>query len=135
VAGDIGQRIRRTRQREGLTQAGLAEKIGVTQGAIAAWEGGKSAPTEENKKKLKAILGWSRVRASSRPSEDVGEEVSSFGAWLREQRVQSGLSVPELAKRANVSPPAIYNIESGKDSKSTAGDTRENRSGTEDGRP
>ena len=42
------------------------------------------------------------------------EEVSSFGAWLHEQRLQSGLSVPELAKRASVSAPAIYNIESGK---------------------
>lgn len=114
MAADIGQRIRRSRQREGLTQAGLAAKIGVSQGAIAAWEGGRAAPTEENKKKLKSILGWSRVRAASKPSEDISEEVSSFGAWLREQRVQAGLSVPELAKRASVSPPAIYNIESGK---------------------
>jgi transcriptional regulator with XRE-family HTH domain len=114
VAADIGQRIRRTRQREGLTQAELAEKIGVTQGAIAAWEGSRASPTEANKKKLKSILGWARVRASSEPSQDVGEEVSSFGAWLREQRLEKSLSVPELAKRANVSSPAIYNIENGK---------------------
>jgi len=111
---EIGERIRRTRQREGLTQTALGEKIGVTQGAIAAWETGRAAPTEGNKKKLKIILGWSRTRAAEKPSEEVAEEVSSFGAWLREQRVQSGLSVPELAKRASVSAPAIYNIESGK---------------------
>jgi len=114
VAGEIGQRIRRSRQREGLSQAALAEKVGVTQGAIAAWEGGRTVPTEENKKRLKVILGWSRVRAPSKPSEEETDEVSSFGVWLRDQRVQSGRSVPELAKRASVSAPAIYNIESGK---------------------
>lgn len=65
-------------------------------------------------RKLKTILGWSRTRAKSEPSADAGEEVSSFGSWLREQRLQCELSVPELAKRAKVSAPAIYNIENGK---------------------
>jgi transcriptional regulator with XRE-family HTH domain len=45
---------------------------------------------------------------------DVESEISTFGAWVRENRIKAGLSVPQLAKKANISVVAIYNIENGK---------------------
>lgn len=111
MAGDLGQRIRRAREREGLTLAALAIKVGVTPPTIWQWENGQE-PSEANRKKLEIVLG----SLTPHPQRQGGsvEDVSSFGSWLREQRVQIGLSVPELASRAKVSAPAIYNLESGK---------------------
>lgn len=40
----IGQAIRETRESRKLTQAALAEAIGVTQAAVAGWELGRRAP-------------------------------------------------------------------------------------------
>jgi transcriptional regulator with XRE-family HTH domain len=36
----MGTRIRTLREAKGLTQAQLAEKVGVTKGAVSAWETG-----------------------------------------------------------------------------------------------
>ena len=38
----IGENIRRTREKRGMTQKDLAEKVGVTLGAISQIEGGKT---------------------------------------------------------------------------------------------
>ncbi len=113
MSDSLGQRIRRAREREGLTQSALAKKVGVSQGAVAIWEGGQG-PTEANKKKLEDVLGALSAEPQSKNTQSIAEDVSSFGSWLREQRTQKGLSVPELAKNARVSAPAVYNIESGK---------------------
>lgn len=40
----------------------------------------------------------------------------AFGRWLERAREDAGLSVHELADKAGVSAPAIYNIESGRSS-------------------
>ncbi len=52
----LGQRIRRAREREGLAQAELAAKLGVTPEAIARWEAG-GQPKGVDISKLEAILG------------------------------------------------------------------------------
>lgn len=41
----ICERIRETRERNGLTQAALAKKLGVTRSAVNSWEIGISAPS------------------------------------------------------------------------------------------
>jgi len=117
----LGQRIRRAREREGLTQAGLADKLGVAQGSIANWEAG-AQPKGANKIRLEEVLGPLSLKRASRSSGARNErvpatpdsEVSSFGGWLRDQRTKAAMSVPELAKSAKISSVAIYNIESGK---------------------
>lgn len=40
----------------GCSQDELAEKIGVTPGAISQWEAGKTSPTAKNLKKLSEVL-------------------------------------------------------------------------------
>jgi transcriptional regulator with XRE-family HTH domain len=116
----LGARIRRAREREGLTQADLADKVGVTAPAISNWEAG-TEPRGINKSKLEAVLGnlsKKTPKSSGVQEEQVptspDSEVSSFGIWLRDQRLKAAMSVPELARSANISAVALYNIESGK---------------------
>lgn len=48
--------IAAARKKKGLTQAQLAELVGVDQALVSRWESGKVHPNEENVKKLKEIL-------------------------------------------------------------------------------
>jgi transcriptional regulator with XRE-family HTH domain len=121
MGNTYGQRIRRARQTEGLTQADLAEKIGVAQPTIATWEANSPPAPPAQRIKLEEILGPLSKKKTTKSSSRDGNndsaaetDVSSFGAWLREHRVESSLSVPELAKKAGISTVAIYNIEGGK---------------------
>jgi len=117
----LGQLIRRAREREGLTQHALADKVGVAQGTIASWEAGKK-PKETNMSGLQEVLGPLLMKKTAKSSGardkkapvTPDNEVSSFGGWLREQRIKAAMSVPELAKAAKISAVAVYNIESGK---------------------
>jgi transcriptional regulator with XRE-family HTH domain len=113
VSNPVGQRIRRAREREGLTQAALAEKVGVAQPTIAVWEAKDDLP-EASRKKLEEVLGPLSVEKGAKASAVPDTEVSSFGVWLRDERSKASMSVPELAKSSGVSAPAIYNLESGK---------------------
>ena len=49
--------IAAARRAKKMTQAQLAESMGVDQAAISRWESGKVSPNAENLKKLKEILG------------------------------------------------------------------------------
>lgn len=53
----IGQRIKERRIKNGLTQAALAEKIGVTQQSVGQWEKDRTSPDSENFKQLSLVLG------------------------------------------------------------------------------
>jgi Zn-dependent peptidase ImmA (M78 family)/transcriptional regulator with XRE-family HTH domain len=56
-SGFSGKRIRQLRELEGLTQIGLAELLGVTQGAIAQFEGAFKSPSQEFIQKLVKRFG------------------------------------------------------------------------------
>ena len=45
------------RKKAGLTQAGLAEALGVTQACVAMWETGKALPNSDKLPKLAEVLG------------------------------------------------------------------------------
>ncbi len=64
--------VHRLRTEAGLTQEGLAKRMGTTQSAIARMEGGGTRPTLETLEKLAAAVGQDLV---------VG-----FGEHLRENR-------------------------------------------------
>ena len=51
--------IKTMRERAGLTQTVLAEKMGVDQSAISQWEQGSVFPTVSNLKRLANILSCS----------------------------------------------------------------------------
>jgi transcriptional regulator with XRE-family HTH domain len=48
----IGNRIKEKRIEKGLTQAKLAERIGVSQQSVGQWEKESTTPDEENLKKI-----------------------------------------------------------------------------------
>lgn len=69
----IGARISRARTDRGLTQAALAQRLGVRQQTVAAWESGDNTPPTERLADLAAALDVSvdhLVRGVSR----VGDE-------------------------------------------------------------
>jgi transcriptional regulator with XRE-family HTH domain len=51
-----GERLLSTRQLLGLTQAGLAEKLGVDRGTVGDWERGVRLPAEERLAAVEALL-------------------------------------------------------------------------------
>lgn len=84
----IGTRIKAAREREGLTQAALAARIGVTRSAVAQWETGRAGQVGGNLAQIAAVLG-------------VGVEHlllgAAPGAVLRELGVGEAMAGDELA--------------------------------------
>ena len=56
----FGQAMLTMRTAIGLTQAGLAELLGVSRNAVSRWEAGETYPKAEH---LKALLAWSPTGA------------------------------------------------------------------------
>ena len=50
--------IKRIREAAGLRQYELAERIGVKQASVSAWESGAAMPSAANLLKLADIVGW-----------------------------------------------------------------------------
>jgi transcriptional regulator with XRE-family HTH domain len=97
--------LQEARIRAGLSQVELAEKVGVTQPTISNWERG-GTPSQEQERVLRTVI-------------DLGSSVngvvdaSPLAAWLSKARSTKGWSIPELAHKAGLTPPAVYRIESG----------------------
>jgi transcriptional regulator with XRE-family HTH domain len=108
-----GQRLRKARQNGRLTQQVLAERLGVSQPLVWQWETDKS-PFDKYRKQIEEILGPLTNKKYEAVPAVAAEEGSEFGDWVRDKRNQAGWSVPELAKKADISAAAIYNIENGK---------------------
>ena len=123
-----GKRIKAKRLKTGLSQAELADKVGVTQPTIANWETGRIVPSADKLRDLGKIIGRINLSRENRtegltnnakPSDEVSDDedqmpsLSAFGAWVNRERNKRGLSVPQLADSAGVSAPTIYGIESG----------------------
>lgn len=51
--------VKELRERSGMTQAQLAEKMGTSQGAVALWETGARMPRADKLPKLAEVLGCS----------------------------------------------------------------------------
>ena len=52
----VGERISRLRQKQGMTQIALADKLGVTSQAISKWERGQAFPDVSRLDELSEIL-------------------------------------------------------------------------------
>ncbi len=53
----MGERIGRLRQEQGLTQVALAEKLGISSQAISKWERGQAFPDLSRLDELSELLG------------------------------------------------------------------------------
>ncbi len=116
----FGERMRRTRIKNAWSQSELGEKLDVSQMTISNWENDKVIPDRSQKAHIREVLGLSRTNnaADQKARDEDGTEQesgpSAFGSWLNRVRLERRLSVGELAAKADVSAPAIYNIESGR---------------------
>ncbi len=100
------QDLRELRARAGWSQAELAAKLNVSQVTISTWETGRAKPRAEQRRELDKVLGTTEAIESSAGS-------APLAAWVKQRRVSLGYSVPELAALAEVTPPALYRLESG----------------------
>src|SRR5260370_7118502 len=82
----------------GLTQAGLAERLGASRRAVAEWEGGLSYPKAERLKQF-ITLG---VRASAFPA---GREAEEIRALWKAAHQKVLLDEPCLAPLPRPPPP------------------------------
>ena len=90
----LGDRIKRSRTEQGLTQQQLAEKVGVTQTAIAAWESGKrGVPKGDNLLRLAEALDFDAdrlmgiARAPSEMPPDAAQLLAVFRALPKDKQL------------------------------------------------
>jgi transcriptional regulator with XRE-family HTH domain len=111
----FGQRLRAAREARGVTRKQLADVFRVAPGTIVNWETKGTQPTVDLEK---TALDWIEQPSSSpsNATDSVGAEDESpgFSDWLRTQRAQRNLTREALAARANLSPQAIFLIETGR---------------------
>lgn len=72
--------MRELREKAGLTQGELAERLGVTQSTITYWETGKCYPRPDKLLRLEALFGVPAgdiIRAINESAENRKEERSS----------------------------------------------------------
>lgn len=85
----IGRRLKAARVKKGLSQAELAERIGVSQAAIGQWERGQFVPRGRNINALNEVLGPELVLAESASSTEVVVQdhppVSLLESTIKEQ--------------------------------------------------
>src|SRR6266852_645507 len=67
----FGQLMLTLRTRIGLTQAGLADLLGVSRHAVVGWEAGQSYPTADHLKAFIALGVQQRVFATGREAEEI----------------------------------------------------------------
>lgn len=82
-APTIGERIRLARKRAGLNQAALAERLGVTQPAVANWESGVHDPRRVVLAKLADALGTSLDWLSEGARSSAERDKHPAAAYLR----------------------------------------------------
>lgn len=55
----LGEKIKETRKKTGLSQEQLSEKLGISRSAVAKWETDKGFPDVDNLKALSRLFGVS----------------------------------------------------------------------------
>lgn len=86
-----GQRIKEARKKAGLTQAALAEKLGISYVGVSQWENDLRNPKYETLQRIATALG---VSVADLLGQDKQEESSKFwGAFLHEKLWSVGCSL------------------------------------------
>jgi len=121
AVGEFAESIRRRRIKNAWSQSELAEKLGVAQTTVSNWENTKGVPDRSQRQRLQEVLGLQVIdrqqdATNASDEQEHGESAgpAAFGTWLNRTRLERKLSVAELALKADVSRPAVYNIESGR---------------------
>lgn len=105
---DLGKLIRERRVTNGLTQRELADRIQVSQATVSTWEVGRFQPDRQQLRLLEKVLG--EITDSEAP--DIG--LPPLSAWLSRAMERRKMTAPEVAAKAGVSVPAVYNLLNGR---------------------
>ncbi len=70
----ISQNIQTLRTREGMTQEGRAERLGVSRQAVAKWESDESMPDLDNASAIAALKTFNRAVGASAPDDQDRQE-------------------------------------------------------------
>jgi transcriptional regulator with XRE-family HTH domain len=85
-----GAEIKTKRKAAGLSQTALAEKVGVTQGAVPSWDIGRAEPRRELMEALEQTL-------SGQPLAMAAPTSQRYGEWRRARGDAAGLTRKQLA--------------------------------------
>ena len=87
----LGEKIKACRQRAGLSQEKLAERVGVSRQAVTKWEAGQSVPTGENLRRLAEIFGTTAgfLPASQEAGTSPAEQIQALLRTERERRAEA----------------------------------------------
>lgn len=99
--GATGARIREARERQGLTQAGLATALGVSRSAVAQWETERAGQIRAHLARLAEVLGVSLAwLLSGAPEVEAGsgDELALLRLY-RECGAEDRASLLRLARR------------------------------------
>jgi transcriptional regulator with XRE-family HTH domain len=103
--------IRERRRANALTQKEIADRLHVAQATVSLWELDKARPTSEQLKTLDKVLGG---LAPGSESVTEAETQTPVAAWLSRALARKNLTVGEVATKADVSVPTVYNILAGR---------------------
>ena len=101
---NVSSVIQKTRQRAGLTQADLAQRVGTTQSAISRLENGRVRPSLETIERLAKACGATlelRLRTSEAPTAEFESNLSLTPAGRLDQLIRAVQFVAE-GRRAMV---------------------------------
>lgn len=87
---DFSQRVRMLRDRAGLTQEAMAEKLGITNRAVGAWESGRARPRLAKMQELADLFG---VTVSELMGE--AEQLQLKGAPVKNPESERPVVLPE----------------------------------------
>lgn len=99
----VGERLRKARKNKNLTQAEVAEKLGVTRSVIARYESGINDPSTENIVTLAEIYEVTTDYLLGKTDLMVRESKSTYDVSTNDIEMDEALS---LARRIKKLPPA-----------------------------
>ncbi len=124
----IGTLIKEARERAGLTQLELCEKLGTHNRRVSAWERGADGVSLDKTEALSRILGvphakliagvlqhWldmAEIDYTVSVAKRKASEVNA-GAELKKMRLKEGVALRALARNLEVSAPRIVDLERG----------------------
>lgn len=113
----LALRLKQARRQSGLKRLPLAEKAGLATATGRDIETGQSLPTLATVARLASALGvpasWLAYGLGDMHSSDAPATTDGMGARLQAVRTERGLTKAALARRIDLSPTALANIENG----------------------
>jgi DNA-binding transcriptional regulator YiaG len=116
------EQVKKLRDRFSLTQAELAELLGVSAASVTSWESGKTHPGRENRRAIADLRETDPAEISRRVGREEAVVVASRGPVktdlspqeVKDIREEVGLTQRELAEKLGVSANSISNWETGR---------------------